>query len=344
MVPAWVTLLLVLAAVTNLVGLGLGGLPGWINGWLDWLGSFAAAFLSIFIEAVPFLLLGSLASGIIEVFIDREEIARWVPRSRWLGALAGSFLGLVFPVSECGVVPFTRRLISKGVPVSIGVATLLAGPALNPIAIASTLAAFGAGPVFWGRMGLSLVIAILVSLIISLHDDPTRLLRHNRIELRPQPMPQPAESLSTDFPPAERPGFAVQLRRTIFVSVDEFFEFGRYLVLGAVLAAVLRTFVPLLALLDAGQGPVLPVLSMSGLAVLLSVGSTADAFIAQAFTGTFTAGSILAFLVLGPMVDVKHISLFLRVFKPRMVAYLVLLPFGLTLVFTVFINYFGQGW
>jgi len=290
---------------------------------------------------VPFLLLGVFASGVVEVFIDRAEIARWIPRSRWLGALAGGLFGLAFPVSECGVVPLTRRLISKGAPVSVGVAILLAGPVLNPVVIASTLAAFGPGPVFWGRLGLSLAIAVLTSLIFSLHGDPASLLRQPGL-LSPL---QLAEDLSPAHSPAvEKPRFAERLRRVMIVAVDEFFEMGRYLVLGAVLAAALQMVALQPALLAVGQGPVLPVLGMSALAALLSINSTTDAFLALTFTGTFTGASILAFLVFGPMVDIKSTLMFLRVFKPRPVVYLILLPFMLTLVFTVFIYYFGQGW
>jgi uncharacterized protein len=86
------------------------------------------------------------------------------------------------------------------------------------------------------------------------------------------------------------------------------------------------------------------VLVLTALGVLLSICSTVDAFIALAFAGTFTSGSILAFLVYGPMVDIKSTLLYLRVFKTRTVVYLVLLPFMMTLVSTVFINYFARGW
>lgn len=333
--PIGLTVVLFLSAALNTVGAGLEQLPAWIVGWLDLLSSFAAVFLGIFIEAVPFLLLGALASGIVEVFIDRAELARWMPRSPFLGALAGSLLGLFFPVCECGVVPFARRLILKGVPVSVAIATLLAAPVLNPIVIASTLAAFGTGTVFWGRIGLSLSIAVVTSLVFSLHTDPLSLLR-------------PAESNPVQPPvlaePVDKPAPAGRLRRALVIAVDEFFEMGRFLVLGALLAALMQTFIPQTALLGIGQGPVLSVLVMTGLAVILSVCSTIDAFIALAFTGAFSSGSILAFLVFGPMVDIKSALMFLRVFKPRTIAYLILLPLMLTLIATVFINYFGPGW
>ncbi|MCY3831561.1 MAG: permease, partial [Chloroflexi bacterium] len=108
---------------------------------------FATRFLGIFVEAVPFLLLGSITSGLIETFIKSDDIMRFLPRNRLGAAIGGAFLGLVFPVCECGVVPVARRLFKKGMPVSLGVAFLLAAPFMNPIVFASTYIAFGFGPI-----------------------------------------------------------------------------------------------------------------------------------------------------------------------------------------------------
>src|SRR3954447_8624456 len=115
------------------------------------LSTFSTRFLGVFIDASPFLLLGSLASGLIEVFVSRTVLTRFIPRNAVLAAAAGTVLGFVFPVCECGVVPVTRRLYAKGLPVSVGVAFLLASPVMNPIVLASTWIAFGPGPVLIGR-------------------------------------------------------------------------------------------------------------------------------------------------------------------------------------------------
>jgi uncharacterized protein len=341
--PIFVTGLLVLIALLNFIGELTGNLPDAFTRFLDGLSNFSAVFLGIFVEAAPFLLLGTLASGFVEVFVNREDLVRWIPRNPLLGALAGSMIGMFFPVCECGVVPFTRRLIHKGVPVSVGVATLLAAPVINPIVIASTLAAFGPGLILWGRLGLSLVIATLTGLIFSLHANPAALLR--REDTVPAPvLIDVSVSGSANQPDAAKQSLKQRLTRVFLVAADEFFEMGRYLILGALLAALMQTFVRQSALLEVGQGPVLSVLVLTGLGVLLSICSTVDAFIALAFAGTFTSGSILAFLVYGPMVDIKSTLMFLRVFKTRTVIYLVLIPFMMTMVFTIFINYFARGW
>jgi uncharacterized membrane protein YraQ (UPF0718 family) len=116
---------------------------------------------------------------------------------------------------------------------------------------------------------------------------------------------------------------------------------GRYLVMGAVLAAILQTFIPQATLLAIGNGPILSVLVMLALAIILSICSTVDAFVALSFIGTFSFGSILAFLVFGPMVDIKSTLMYLKVFRRKPVAYLVLLPFLMSLLVGIAFNYFA---
>jgi hypothetical protein len=114
----------------------------------DTLQNFVTIFLGIFIEAAPFLLLGSLASGLIAEFVSADDIARLYPRNKILATGVGTLMGMAFPVCECGVVPVVRRLYQKGLPISAGIAFLLAAPVINPVVIASTYAAFGFSPIW----------------------------------------------------------------------------------------------------------------------------------------------------------------------------------------------------
>ncbi|MDZ4158231.1 MAG: permease [Anaerolineaceae bacterium] len=337
--PALVVTLLLASALLGWAGAVLGRLPQWANAFVDTISIFSAIFLGIFIEAVPFLLLGTLASALVEVFFTRNELAAFLPRHPLLSVLAGSLLGMFFPVCECGAIPLTRRLILKGMPVSMGIAFLLAAPVINPIVIASTLAAFGTGPVFWTRLGLSLAIAVFTGAIFSLHPQGTELLR----PMLRETVQQSALQSNSDRSQAESVTLPLKLQRMLVIAGDEFFEMGRFLILGALLAALLQTFVPQQAMLALGKGPLLSVLALIGLAALLSVCSTVDAFIALAFAGTFTTGSVVAFLVFGPMVDIKSTLMYLRVFNKRTVVYLILLPLMMTIVATVGLNTFA-GW
>ncbi len=290
----------------------------------DQLSTFTTIFLGVFIEAAPFLLLGTLASGFVEVFFDKDSLARIIPRNRVGGAIVGSLLGLFFPVCECGVVPLTRRLMKKGMPLSAGVTFLMAAPAFNPIVIASTAAAFGVGRVLFLRMLLTAIIAIITGLIFSMQKNPQELLLPIEMDIHQEPQ--------IVAPLMER------VRQALIIASDEFFEMGRYMIFGIVIAAGMQTLVPQTWMLSVASGPVISVLALMALAIVLSICSTVDAFIALSFVGTFTTGSILAFLVFGPMVDIKSAIMFMGVFRKRGVTYLVLLPFVLTVLATVFIN------
>jgi uncharacterized membrane protein YraQ (UPF0718 family) len=335
--PLWLTVFLLVTAGLSWAADAGDLLPAGLVQAVDVISTFSVIFLGIFIEAVPYLLMGTLASGLVEVFFNRDELACFLPQRRFSGALAGGLLGLFFPVCECGTVPLARRLILKGLPVWVGVTFLLAAPVLNPIVIASTLAAFGVGPIFWGRIGLTLAIAVATGFIFSLHPEPTRLLRP---ELQAESFLAHCDENST-VSASDRPAVTERLRRAALIAGDEFFELGRFLVLGALLAALMQALIQQKALLALNQGVLLPVLVMAALAVLLSSGSTVDAFIALAFAGAFASGSLLVFLVFGPMVDLKSVLLYLRVFNRRTVLYLALLPLIMTVVAAVAVNLFG---
>lgn len=304
-------------------------MPAGFFSWLwDRMNVFATVFLGIFIEAVPYLLLGTLASGLVEVFLDRSQMSKWISRRPIASTVGGALMGLVFPVCECGVVPLTRRLFNKGLPLPAGIAFLLAAPVLNPIVVLSTAAAFGWGSMLFWRMGISMLIAVTVGIVFSTEQDPANILR-----------PILTHDHDHDHAPEAGAPFSEKVRQALLITADEFFEMGRYLILGAMLAAGLQTFIAQSSLLAIGSGPVLSVLVMLGLAILLSICSTVDAFVALGFTGAFSFGSVLSFLVFGPMVDIKSIIMYLQVFKRRPVVYLAAIPFMMSLLAGVLFNY-----
>jgi uncharacterized membrane protein YraQ (UPF0718 family) len=291
---------------------------------------FSTRFLGIFIEAAPFLLMGVVVAGLIDAFVTAEDIARLIPRHPVAGAVVGSLLGFLFPVCECGVVPVVRRLFSKGLPMSVGITFLLAAPVVNPIVLVSTYVAFGAGPVLIGRFALTILVAIGVGLIFALGARPQEVLLTRSLA--------PVMGGSGSLPPVQRRTLKHGLMNALRSANTEFFDMGKYLVFGSLLAAGMQTLVAQETLTALGRGPVISVLVMQGLAFLLSVCSTVDAFLALAFVGTFTTGSIITFLTFGPMVDIKSTLMFAGVFKPRIVLYLIVLPFLLALLAGVWLN------
>ncbi len=296
------------------------------------LSTFSTRFLSIFVDASPFLLLGSLASGLIEVFVSRTFLTRFVPRNPVLGAGAGTILGFVFPVCECGVVPVTRRLYAKGLPISVGVAFLMASPVMNPIVLASTWIAFGPGPILIGRFVITAIVACAIGLVFAFNADARQLLQPAAMQ------PTDGGAADADRPLGHGKSLKQRFHMALGLATDDFFDMGRYLVIGSLLAAAMQTLVSQDALTALGRGPIVSVLTMQLLAYVLSVCSTVDAFLALAFAGTFTTGSILTFLTFGPMVDVKSTLMFMGVFKPRTVAYLVVLPLLMTMAIGIWLN------
>lgn len=290
---------------------------------------FATRFLGIFVEAVPFLLLGSITSGLIETLIKSDDIMRYLPRNRLGAAIGGAFLGLVFPVCECGVVPVARRLFKKGSPVSLGIAFLLAAPFMNPIVFASTYIAFGFGPVFIGRIIVTILVAVTVGVVVGSFAQRSAVLK---------PISLGGAHDDHAHHDHEAPSTRAKLMGALGIAGDEFFEMGRFLIFGSILAALMQTLVPQESLLALGTGPVLSVVFMQILAYVLSVCSTVDSFLALAFVNTFTAGAIVSFLSFGPMVDIKSTMMFTGVFRRRIVLYMVLLPFVMNLLAGTVIN------
>lgn len=297
--------------------------------------TFTTRFLGIFIEAAPFLLLGTVASGLIEAFITREDITRWIPRRPLLATLAGVFMGFAFPVCECGVVPVTRRLFNKGLPMSVGVAFLLAAPVMNPIVVASTATAFGIGPVLIGRFIVTILVAMSIGLLFAYTARPQDVLLPQRLA----PVIGASVDLSVSRTPGKRKTLLPGLLDATRTASYEFVEMGRYLVIGSMLAAAMQTLVSPQELELLGKGPLLSVFMAQIVAFILSVCSTVDSFLALALQGAgFSTGALIAFLSFGPMVDIKSTLMFTSIFKRRVVLYLILLPFLMNLLIGIWIN------
>jgi len=206
---------------------------------------------------------------------------------------------------------------------------LLAAPVVNPIAILSTAAAFGWGWMLVGRIGLSMLIAVATAMIFSVVKSPADVLLPSQWlhrEAIPLPLHTPVRSLRE------------KLRHMAVIAADEFYEMGRFLILGAALAAAMQALIPQQALLEVGRGPVTSVLVMLALAVILSICSTVDAFVVLGFVSIFSPGAILAFLIFGPMVDIKTTLMYFSVLNKRSVVYLILFPLLMSLLAGLLIN------
>lgn len=267
-------------------------------------------FISIVIEAIPFVLIGVFISGLIQMFVTEQMIAKVVPKNRALAVLYGTLIGVFFPACECGIIPIVHRLLKKGVPLHVAIPFMLTGPIINPIVLFSTFIAFGNNWQMVGyRGGYAILIAFVIGLIISYQYKDTQLLdegEHHHHEHEDH-----ASSLWQKFV------------GTLNHAVDEFFSVGKYLIIGAFIAASMQIFVKTSVLMELGQTKATSSLVMMALAFILSLCSEADAFIAASFRGTFSTSSLVAFLLIGPMVDIKNLLMMLQTFKKKFIAVLI---------------------
>ena len=323
-------------------------------------------FLSLIVEAFPFLLMGVILSSLLLLFIDEAKLIQIAPKNPVLGALMGSLIGFLFPVCECGNVPVARRLLLERVPISVAIGFLLAAPTINPIVIWSTWIAFRDQPEIIGlRVLFSLIVAVVISCIFSVQKDVTVLLQPSlgkQLEYIP---PKPRKEKAKDQPSllqsgtfllnangqpipfetlsASRSSFnpVKTLRWETFLNnlTQELRELGGILILGSAIAAAIQVFTPRELILGLGQSPVSSILVMMTLGGLISICSTVDAFFALSFSATFTTGSLLAFLVFGPMIDLKSVGLLLSVFKPRIILYLFAIAAQLIFILTLSYSY-----
>jgi uncharacterized membrane protein YraQ (UPF0718 family) len=271
------------------------------------LSDFVFVWWALLYEAMPFVVLGAILSGILEVCVSREAVARFFPKNRILGIGVSACVGMVFPMCECGIVPVARRLIRKGVPAACAVTYMLASPVINPLVILSTAVAFrgkGAWAVAGLRVGLAYVVAVSVGLVV------WKLLGEDNVLLAGK-----QDSHNNQRQPSRRGSV---LADVLVHAAADFLVIGATLVFGAGLAALINSGFSRSAMEPFAANPWTAVGGMSVLAIALNLCSEADAFVAASFYA-FPLAATLAFLVLGPMVDIKLLAMYTTVFRPRAV-------------------------
>ena len=298
-----------------------------------------AIFQGLLLEALPFLLIGVLIAALARWLAPGGAWLQRLPGHPLLGPLTGAALGFALPACECGNVPVARRLLAGGAPLGTALGFLFAAPVLNPIVLASTWAAFPHQP--WllaarplGALALALALSRLLSLLPEGELLVAPLLEERRLNL---PLSRASllerrtglVGLAADGPallvgpsgrPPARPPARPPLLEVLEHGSREFLDLAALLVLGCVIAAAVQTLLPRQWLLAVGGAPTLSILSLMLLAVVVSVCSSVDAFLALGFAAQITPGALLAFLVLGPVVDLKLLGLLGVVLQPRAIA------------------------
>lgn len=312
---------------------------------------FVKTFVSIVWEAFPFVVLGAIIAGILEEVVPQQAIAKLVPKNKLLAVMIGGSLGLIFPMCECGIVAVMRRLLRKGLPLGTCVAYMLAGPIINLIVISSTAVAFGPHGIGWQmvslRVGLGFVVAVVTASIVQV-----QYRKYGNSLLTPLAAPEPAKAAvplnvldEGDITPAEaragepRPFFQ-RLSNISETALHDFIDIMVFLTLGACLAGAVKVWGPTpdeVQTLSAGY-PGLTILGMMLMAIVMCLCSEADAFVAASFT-TMHPSAKLAFLVIGPMFDLKLLLMFTRVFRRRIIVTIVIAVFIQVFLYTLAVHY-----
>ena len=286
-----------------------------------------ALFQALLVEAMPFLLIGVAISSLARWLGPGGAWVRKLPAHPVLGPLTGAALGFALPACECGNVPVARRLLASGAPLATAMGFLFAAPVLNPIVLASTWAAFPDQPWLLAARPLgALVIALALATLLGRLPE-AQLLTPALLEERRLSQPLSRVSLLerrsgliggglAPEPPAlppRRPPLAEVLGH----GSAEFLDLALLLVMGCAIAALVQTLVPRAWLLAVGGTPTLSILSLMLLSLVVSVCSSVDAFLALGFAAQVTPGALLAFLLLGPVMDLKLVGLFSVLLTPR---------------------------
>jgi uncharacterized membrane protein YraQ (UPF0718 family) len=245
--------------------------------------SWMTVFVAVVVQALPFLVLGVLLSAIIAVFVPPSFFARALPKQPALAVPVAGMAGAVLPGCECASVPVAGALVRRGVTPAAALAFLLSAPAINPIVLTATAIAFPRTPeMVLARFAASLLVACAMGWLWQ---------RQGRTDwLRPPDRPS-SDGLSKGA------AFWGSVRHDVMHA-------GGFLVVGAMAAATLKAVVPAGWLHTAANNPVVSILTLAILAVVLSICSEADAFVATSLT-QFSLTARLAFLVVGPMIDLK---------------------------------------
>jgi uncharacterized membrane protein YraQ (UPF0718 family) len=273
-------------------------------------------FISIFVEALPFILIGTAIATYVKFYVKTEAILKILPKNKLGKCIYLSSLGIFFPVCECGNVPVMKGLIEKKIPPFATISFLLGAPILNPIVITTTIVAFPDRPEIWiARILIALFISVAVGYLFSF----------SKTEEIIKQLPDTSKCCS---------GSHDKKLKSLDHFSAECCTMLSIIAVGAAIAAISQTIIPRATLIELGSNPLTAILVMMILAFIISICSTTDAFFALAYSHIFQAPAIVAFLVFGPMIDLKILLLLKNILKTKAIIYLTILTTLLTIAST----------
>lgn len=293
---------------------------------------FAMTFIGLTLAAIPFVIFGVVVSILIANYVKPSSILKYKSKNVVVSHIQSMFIGLFLPVCECGNIPLAKRLSLVGFRPSEVITFMLAAPIFNPIVLVTTLVAFNLDyNVAILRIFIGAFIALFVGLVFSFSSDQKSLL----VETTAQ---------KTNFSFSQSQDFQeecfIDNSSLIDSFRDEFFNVFKMLLIGCFVASIFQILIPRELFNIFANSPTLSVLALIALAFVISICSSIDAFFALSLASVFNLGSIIAFLVFGPMIDIKSLMMLSTIFRPKTLAIMSLLVTILSLIAGLSVNYF----
>lgn len=272
-------------------------------------------FIGTWLQAIPFLFIGILLSSVIQVFMPYDFFDRFFPKSNFLGILFGVIAGFFLPVCDCASIPVFRSLVKKNVPLPAAIAFMLSSPVINPVVMLSTYYAYGGNiKVVVARVGLGIICSVIIGLCFMKYKEKVIILSSgfDRICY--------CGCQNMDYDDKSR------LRRFLYHSQAEFYEVGKFLVIGIGVSTIFQTIMNRSEMVN-NSGTIFSIFIMMVLAFLLSLCSSSDAIIGKTLGSNLSFGGVMGFMVFGPMLDVKNMILMTSSFSKKFILRLSLIVF-----------------
>ena len=303
---------------------------------MDVIKNISIIFMSIFFESLPFLLLGAFISSIVETFVSNETMAKIIPKNRFLGSIVGVFLGFFLPACDYAVIPVSKRLIKKKVPINVAVSFMLASPIINPVVLLSTYYAFFRNNpnIFWFRILFGILIALVIGIIVGIIFDKKNVIKNSLLDEDDDCECHNHEHCYKGKKRTVKQVFLSIVKHTVY----DAFEVVKYLMFGAILASLVQVLLPrnILSLLNGNN--IISIIALMFFAYLISLCSTSDSFVGKSLMSSFSKSSILAYLLLGPMIDIKNTMVLLGNYKRKFVVILISLIFSIVFICSLLVG------
>ena len=337
-------------------------------------------FISIILEALPFLLLGSLISAIIQEYISDDFFKKVIPKNPILGSIVGVVLGFFIPACDCAVIPIALRLKKKKVPLNVCISFMLSSPIINPVAILSVVYAFKSTMpeiAIWRLVG-GVIVSIVVGVIMSIMykrdedifygnaviDDGCVHCGHNhKHEIHDSECHcgdehgEHSHNGNHEFhchgendkdhschchgedEGKHKKKFTRRMLNVIDHTKGDFLDVIKYMIFGSLITATLQILMAKFNITLGANNSILQMIVMMAFAYIVSLCSTADSFIAKTFIYEMSKSSILAYLIFGPMIDIKNTLYLAEKCKKSFVTKFIIVLSLVTFVVSLIIGY-----